>query len=88
MALLWLWCRPAAAAQPPPLDRKLPYAAGAAIKRKKKSRETKHSNFKDPKVSLTWGSLGLEPRTVPSPSTLPDTDPQPLKHYWVEAPST
>ena len=34
--LLWLWCRPAAAALIRPLPWELPYAAGAAIKRKKK----------------------------------------------------
>ena len=34
--LLWLWCRPAAAALIQPLAWKLPYAAGAALKKKKK----------------------------------------------------
>ena len=33
---LWLSCRPAAAAPNLPLSRELPYAAGAALKRKKK----------------------------------------------------
>ena len=33
---LWLWCRPAAAGLIQPLALKLPYAAGMAIKRKKK----------------------------------------------------
>ena len=32
---LWLWCRPAAAAPTGPLAWELPYAAGAALKRKK-----------------------------------------------------
>ena len=35
LALLWLWHRPAAAASIQPLARELPYAAGAAPKRKK-----------------------------------------------------
>ena len=35
-ALLWLWRRPAAAAPIQPLARELPYAEGAALKRKKK----------------------------------------------------
>ena len=35
-ALLWLWCRPAAAVPIPPLAWKLPYATGAAKKSKKK----------------------------------------------------
>ena len=39
LALLWLWCRPAAAAQIQPLARKRPYAAGADIKNKKKNVE-------------------------------------------------
>ena len=32
--LLWLWCRPAAAAPIPPLAWELPHAAGAALKKK------------------------------------------------------
>ena len=38
--LLWLWCRPAAAALTQPLARELPCAAGAARKREKKKRNT------------------------------------------------
>ena len=34
-ALLWLWCRPAAAALIRPLAWELLYATGAALKRKK-----------------------------------------------------
>ena len=34
--LLWLWCRPADAAPIRPLAWELPYAAGVALKRKKK----------------------------------------------------
>ena len=36
LAFLWLWCRPAAAAPIRPLAWELPYAAGAALKKKKK----------------------------------------------------
>ena len=36
LALLWLWCRPAAAAPIRPLAWELPYAAGVALKRQKK----------------------------------------------------
>ena len=36
LALLWLWCRWAAAAQTRPLAWELPYAAGATVKRKRK----------------------------------------------------
>ena len=35
MALLWLWCRPAAAAPIPPLAWELPDAIGAALKKKR-----------------------------------------------------
>ena len=35
-ALLWLWHRPAATAQIGPLAWELPYAAGGALKRKRK----------------------------------------------------
>ena len=38
-ALLWLWCRPAAVALIQPLDWKLLYAAGAALKAEKKERK-------------------------------------------------
>ena len=34
--LLWLWCRLAAAVPVQPLSWELPYAAGAALKKKKK----------------------------------------------------
>ena len=36
LALLWLWCRPAAAAPIQPLAWELPYDTGASLKRKKK----------------------------------------------------
>ena len=35
-ALLWLWCRPAAAAPIQPLAWEIPYAAGEALKKNKK----------------------------------------------------
>ena len=35
LALLWLWCRPAAIALIRPLAREPPYATGAALKRQK-----------------------------------------------------
>ena len=38
-ALLWLWCRPTAAAPFPLLAWELPYAAGAALKTKKKKKK-------------------------------------------------
>ena len=37
--LLWLWCRPAAAAPIGPLAWEPPYAVGAALKRQKKKKE-------------------------------------------------
>ena len=36
LALLWLWCRPAATALIQPLAREPPYAVSAALKRQKK----------------------------------------------------
>ena len=36
LALLWLWCRPAAAAPILPLAWELPYATGVALKQKDK----------------------------------------------------
>jgi len=45
LALLWLWHRLAAAAPTRPLVWKLPYAAGAALKRKKE-KKTKQNKMK------------------------------------------
>ena len=45
LVLLWLWCRPAAAAAPiPPLSWELPYATGAALERPKKRKEKKKTS--------------------------------------------
>ena len=41
LALLWLWCRPAATAPTGPLAWEPPYAAGAALKRQKKKKKEK-----------------------------------------------
>ena len=38
-ALLWLWCRLAAAAPIQPLAREPPYAAGAALKKEKEKKK-------------------------------------------------
>ena len=38
-ALLWLWCRPAAAATIQPLAWELPYAEGAALKSNNKNKK-------------------------------------------------
>ena len=40
LALLWLWCRLAAAALGPPLAWELPYAVGAALNRPKKKKKS------------------------------------------------
>ena len=37
-ALLWLWCRPAAAALVRPLAWELPYTSGVALKKKSKKK--------------------------------------------------
>ena len=51
--LLWLWCRPAATAPNGPLTWKLPYAAGAALK-KKKWRGVGGGDIKDLSKDLLW----------------------------------
>ena len=43
-ALLWLWCRPAAAAPIRPLAWELPCAAGEALKESKKKKKKKALN--------------------------------------------
>ena len=40
LVLLWMWCRPAAATPIQSLGWELPYATGAAIKRRKKKKKT------------------------------------------------
>ena len=55
---LWLWCRPAAAALIRPLAWEPPYAAGAAIKRKRKEKRKKlgHRNAMHFVIALPGGS--------------------------------
>ena len=43
--VLWLWCRPATIAPIRPLAWELPYAAGVALKSKKKKKKTSKMNF-------------------------------------------
>ena len=50
VALLWLWCRPAAAAPIGPLTWELPYATGTTIKKKK---QTNNNNKKSPQFKDT-----------------------------------
>ena len=52
VALLWLWCRQAAAAQILPLTWELPYTAGAALKGKKKKK--KERNEAGPRHGPRW----------------------------------
>ena len=61
-ALLWLWCRLAAAALIQPLAGELPYATGAVLKRKKK-RESERDKY--PKLAMPGegeDSMGTEGR--------------------------
>ena len=51
--LLWLWCRPAAAAQIQSLAWELPYAVGAALKKKKKKKVIEYLQCFLPKTSET-----------------------------------
>ena len=45
LALLWLWCRLAAAARIQPLAWELPYATGVALKRQKEKKEEVNKCF-------------------------------------------
>ena len=47
--LLWLWCRPAAVSLIGPLAWELPYAAGTALKKKKKNSLTLYT-----KINSKW----------------------------------
>ena len=58
-ALLWLWRRPAAATSIRPLASELPYAAGMALRRKKKfTREIILDGTVEKFSSLLLGSSG------------------------------
>ena len=64
-ALLWLWCRLAAAAPMRPLAWELPYTVGAALKRKRKKKKKKKEKRKKEKRNsrkpskLSWVGDGL-----------------------------
>ena len=45
--LLWLWCRPAAAAPVGPQAWELPYATPAALRKKKKEKKKRKENRND-----------------------------------------
>ena len=49
LALLWLWCRPAATALIQPLAWEFPYAVGVALKKtkKKKKKRKRKNNVKE-----------------------------------------
>ena len=66
LALLWLWCRPVAAAPIGPLDWEHPFAVGAALKRQKTKKKkkkkfagdyTKTKSLYIPKVNSNLGPL-------------------------------
>ena len=48
LALLWLWCRPAATAPIRPLAQEPPYAAGVALEKAKKQKNKTKQNKKTP----------------------------------------
>ena len=50
LALLWLWCRPAAIAPIGPLAWEPPYAAGVALKRQKEKKNNVNGDWQVP-----WG---------------------------------
>ena len=61
MASLWLWCRLAAAALIRPLALELPYAAGVALKKKKKKMILQHLfQLEDCALSPTAGLSRME----------------------------
>jgi len=53
-ALLWLWCRPAAAAPIQPLFWELPYAVGVGLRSRKKE---KKGNYREEGSVLACGSV-------------------------------
>ena len=68
LALLWLWCRPAAIAPIRPLAWEALYAAGVALKRqrtkKKKKMQYGWSDVFSPITGDVWKSLNLKEHQV------------------------
>ena len=54
LALLWLWCRPAAATPIQPLAWAPPYAAGLAPKKKEKKKKKKKEKEKEKEREKMW----------------------------------
>ena len=50
LALLWLWCRPVAAALIQPLSWEIPYTAGAVLKQNKTKENKTHKVFAKPQA--------------------------------------
>ena len=59
-ALLWLWRRPAAVAPIRPLAWEPPYAAGAALKRKRTKDQKKSSTFSENSQILNFIKLPFD----------------------------
>ena len=66
LGIAWLWCRPAAIAPIQPLAWELPYAAGEAIKRKKKKYCIQYKispPLVPPSFGLGWLPLSYHPHS-------------------------
>ena len=55
--LLWLWCRPAAAAPIGPLAWELPYAVGGVLEKTNKQKKTQKTEYKS-RIVVTSGESG------------------------------
>ena len=62
-ALLWLWCRPVAAALIQPLAREPPYATGAALKRQKNKEEDPEGQRRSALPQVTGSQDQFSPHT-------------------------
>ena len=83
LMLLWLWCRPAAAAPIQSLAQEILHVAGAALKKLKKKKEEEETHF--PIMTMTWLlNNHLQPPLVPSSlgiSSLQRDSPSPSPMY-------
>ena len=73
LALLWLWCRPAAAVLIRSLAWELPYAVGAALKNKTKQNKKRKKEKGEKKKEEVLLSMALRPRchVLPAVSAVP-----------------
>ena len=81
LALLWLWCRPAAVAPIRPLAWEPPYVTSVALKSKNKTKQNKQKN------NQFWTSLVAQVRSLAQNVCMPQRQPEQkvISWSWVQS---